>query len=80
MDAEFGEEIACVRAGGVNADLEMVRDFFGSEAFDEEGQEIVLAWRERNGLRDGLGDSFRQHGRANLRPRSRKTAIAHAVH
>ena len=37
VDAEFGEEIARVRAGGVNADLETVRDFFGSEAFDEEG-------------------------------------------
>ena len=62
MDAEFGEEIACVRAGGVNADLEMVRDFFGSEAFDEEGQEIVLAWRERTGCAAGLVTAFGNMG------------------
>ena len=44
VDAEFGEEIARVRAGGVNADLHAIGNFFGGEAFDEKLEEVVLAW------------------------------------
>ena len=45
VDAEFGEEIACVRAGGVDANLEAVGNFFGGEAFDEKLQQVVFTWR-----------------------------------
>ena len=49
VDVEFGEEIARVRAGGVDADVEPVGDFFGGEAFDHQGEQFALARGERDG-------------------------------
>ena len=43
MDLEFGEEVARVRVGGVDADVEAGGDFFGGEAFDHEAEEVEFA-------------------------------------